>query len=609
MKKALPSLLLVVMLFGNLYASELKNYFKNLDPVPGAEFINRETSVIINPNELVDKKSLNNFDAFTISGSLSGEKNYRLIICEANRTYILKPFSPFILGETVTIRFNKSIRTVNGRNIVPFSYSFKIKPTEIKPRTLIGLVNELNDDEINKILTGNIVNNPNGGPDITVTYSDNPSPGRLFLSNIVFDYNIPNNPALLILNNDASTYFDRPLNGQAWNFDKQPNGMLTYFDQYSSKYFALNNSYNVIDTFETGNGYTTDLHECRVLDNMHALLLSYDPEIVDMSHIVPGGYTHAEVIGLIIQEIDENKNIVFQWRSWDHFLITDATHENLLAAYIDYVHGNALEIDYEGNIMLSCRHMDEITKIDRLTGDIIWRLGGKNNEFTFIDDPDGFSHQHAVRMLRNRNITLFDNGNFHTPAYSRAVEYTLDEVNKTATLVWQYRNKPDYYGSAMGYVQRLPNNNTLICWGATNPTITEVRNDGTKELELTFSQGVFSYRAFRYNWGDSLVGISGNSAISKSYSLSQNYPNPFNPVTKIKFDIPSSLNKRGDKAGFITLKIYDVLGREITTLVNEQLNPGPYEVEWDAGNSPSGVYFYKLLAGDYSLTKKMILMK
>ena len=92
-----------------------------------------------------------------------------------------------------------------------------------------------------------------------------------------------------------------------------------------------------------------------------------------------------------------------------------------------------------------------------------------------------------------------------------------------------------------------------------------------------------------------------------SFSLRQNYPNPFNPSTKIRFEVP--LNKGGDRGLSIKLIIYDVLGREVTTLVNEQLKPGSYETEWDASNYPSGVYFYKLITEDFSKAKKMILIK
>ncbi len=92
------------------------------------------------------------------------------------------------------------------------------------------------------------------------------------------------------------------------------------------------------------------------------------------------------------------------------------------------------------------------------------------------------------------------------------------------------------------------------------------------------------------------------------FELKQNYPNPFNPTTKIKYSIPASLNTF--KGGTITqLKVYDLLGSEVATIVNETKQPGEYEVEFNASNLPCGVYFYQLSAGDFIQTKKMILIK
>jgi hypothetical protein len=98
----------------------------------------------------------------------------------------------------------------------------------------------------------------------------------------------------------------------------------------------------------------------------------------------------------------------------------------------------------------------------------------------------------------------------------------------------------------------------------------------------------------------------GNS-VPKSFNLYQNYPNPFNPETKIKFSVP--LNKGGNRGLSIQLKIYDILGKEVAILVNQQLQPATYEVEGNATNYPSGIYFYKLTAGDFVQTKKMMLIK
>jgi hypothetical protein len=88
---------------------------------------------------------------------------------------------------------------------------------------------------------------------------------------------------------------------------------------------------------------------------------------------------------------------------------------------------------------------------------------------------------------------------------------------------------------------------------------------------------------------------------TKEYRLTQNYPNPFNPTTKIKFTIP--------ERSFVTLKIYDVLGNEIATLVNEEKLVGSYEIEFNATNLPSGIYFYRLQAGNFVVAKKMVVLK
>jgi hypothetical protein len=89
--------------------------------------------------------------------------------------------------------------------------------------------------------------------------------------------------------------------------------------------------------------------------------------------------------------------------------------------------------------------------------------------------------------------------------------------------------------------------------------------------------------------------------VPEAFSLSQNYPNPFNPMTKIKFSIQKSSN--------VNITVFDVLGKHITTLVNEKLNAGTYETEWNANNMPGGVYFYRLETDDFSETKKMVLVK
>jgi hypothetical protein len=98
-----------------------------------------------------------------------------------------------------------------------------------------------------------------------------------------------------------------------------------------------------------------------------------------------------------------------------------------------------------------------------------------------------------------------------------------------------------------------------------------------------------------------------SNSLPSRFSLYQNYPNPFNPSTKIKFDIPNSPFEGGK--GDVKLIVYDVLGKEISVLVNQLLKPGTYEVEWDGSNFASGIYYYKLEASDFSETKRMVMIR
>lgn len=121
-----------------------------------------------------------------------------------------------------------------------------------------------------------------------------------------------------------------------------------------------------------------------------------------------------------------------------------------------------------------------------------------------------------------------------------------------------------------------------------------------------------------YNFQTSMVGLINNEIeVPNNFSLSQNYPNPFNPTTKIKFDIPLSRGVSEGRGVFVSLTIYDILGREVATLVNEELKPGSYEYEWGGSNFASGVYFYQIIVSDpetssgftFKQTKRMVLLK
>ncbi|MBP9582686.1 MAG: T9SS type A sorting domain-containing protein [Ignavibacterium sp.] len=120
----------------------------------------------------------------------------------------------------------------------------------------------------------------------------------------------------------------------------------------------------------------------------------------------------------------------------------------------------------------------------------------------------------------------------------------------------------------------------------------------TIEFIITDNKSVYLTKQFILNYG-----------VPTEYKLEQNYPNPFNPATKIRYSIPNVALRQAQGDNFTTLKVYDILGNEVTTLVNEQKEPGYYEVDFNASQFASGVYVYRLQSGSYVSSKKMLMIK
>lgn len=160
------------------------------------------------------------------------------------------------------------------------------------------------------------------------------------------------------------------------------------------------------------------------------------------------------------------------------------------------------------------------------------------------------------------------------------------------------------------------------CQGAIYGTTNGGTNWLLQSTGTTFALYSMSFASAQTGWA---VGANGrilkttnggityvhpiSNEIPNNFSLSQNYPNPFNPVTRIRFQIPLLRGVDAEGGRGVSLKVYDIQGKEVQTLLNQQLQPGTYGVEWDASNYPSGVYYYRLNADEYTETKKMVLVK
>lgn len=268
---------------------------------------------------------------------------------------------------------------------------------------------------------------------------------------------------------------------------QQPNGDFTIFMGSSQgwqptygRYLEFTPSGDVVQAYAANPPFYTDNHEIVLsgtggaVDAAH--LFGYELRRADLSF--KGGPPDALIAGHLILRLSVTGQVQFFWNAWDHFVLADWIEPTGVNPPLDFDHPNSLDFDRDGNYVVSFRHMGEITKIDRQTGAILWRLGGRNNQFTILNDQlGGFSGQHSVRVLDSGNLLLYDNGLRHTPAETRAVEYRLDTTARTATLVWQYRRVPPIFTGFLGSVERYQNGNTLIAF-STAGLLAEVDPNG-----------------------------------------------------------------------------------------------------------------------------------
>jgi hypothetical protein len=313
-----------------------------------------------------------------------------------------------------------------------------------------------------------------------------------------------------IIDPSITEIYSQNLGMKGWDFKVNYNNKISYFDRSSKGWFIMDSLQNEIDSVYCLNGYTADNHDFLALANGNYVLFAYDEQPYAMDTVVVGGDPNAMVEGLIIQELDANHNLVFEWKSWDHFHVTDNAYMSpWTGANLPFIHANAIDIDFDGHFLISCRGLDEITKIHRTTGEVIWRWGGTQNEFTFVNDYP-FTHQHSIRSLGNNRYILYDNGNYSaqytgTINISRAVEYELDTNLMEATKVWEFVHPDSLYTPSIGGVQRLPNGNTLIDFGNLQwlnigSIVTEVDANNQIVFQLEYANGGNLYRAQKFDW-------------------------------------------------------------------------------------------------------------
>jgi hypothetical protein len=397
--------------------------------------------------------------------------------------------------------------TVNGQPLVS---GVALDVSNLSQGDVIRIQAQGTGSQVSELVEYEIVYLPFDFPELKVTvlepgastgplYVNMPGPGKQYVA---------------MLDNHGVPVFFTSENDRVMDFKWHPatgersyayaTGTINQWGRKDNAVVVLDPDFKQIDEIETVGLSNTGFHDFLINDNDELIMVAYDGSIRDLTAI--GLSAQETVEDSVVQVIDRaTRQVLFEWNSWGEMPYQDQTTPSPES---EYAHINAVFEDFDGNLIMSFRNMSQVVKVARPSGQIMWRLGGRTNQFQFINDPySNLCGQHTPTRLANGNILLFDNGQNCWPvvpargATTRVAEYQLDEQNMTAELVWSY-SQPGVYTLFAGSSQRLPNGNTMIGWGAgTDVLATEISSDGTKVFEITAYHDaltVLGYRAQRF---------------------------------------------------------------------------------------------------------------
>ncbi|HVL95778.1 MAG TPA: arylsulfotransferase family protein [Solirubrobacteraceae bacterium] len=261
----------------------------------------------------------------------------------------------------------------------------------------------------------------------------------------------------------------------------------------------VDSSYQTIATVQAGNGETHDLHEFLLTPRGTALLTIYSRVRRDLRPL--GGRADAQVTQGIVQEVDvESGRVLFEWESIDEIAPSESHHplpKGKDDSY-DYFHINSVEEDADGDLVISARHTSAIYKVDRQTGRLEWRLGGKRSDFEMGPGTD-FGLQHDARWVGPDRLQLFDNTSEEKPGPSSVKVLRLDTERMRATLERRLEQPDGMRAESQGNAQALPDGSVMVGWGSAGAfSLFDARDELVFDAHLPAHFD--SYRAYIAPW-------------------------------------------------------------------------------------------------------------
>ena len=511
-------------------------------PMPGTQSASPETQISLRGAPPAQLGSV------TVSGSKSG-----------NHTGTLRPHSDgngasFVLdkplrgGETVRVRTDLTIPGAHAGD-----YTFK---TVSRPRKGLGSGGGKPNLDLLRELTGQVGTPPKGEvptyrsrpdlrpPEIQVFHTKADTPGYVFIApKKVFGAKpragLQSGP-MIIDNTGQPVWFAANDAGNVTDFrvqqlDGQP--VLTWWQGRAvlgtgeGVVQVVDSSYRAIQTVHGGNGYNLDFHETTITPQGTLLGIVYNPVRRDLRFM--GGPKNARVIDSVIQEIDIKTGLVMsEWHSLGTIALQESHAPIPRGAdpLYDYVHANSVNLTPDGNILVSGRELWAGVVLDRTTGQLLQRIGGKKSSYRMVGAAQ-FAYQHDVHMPSPGVVRIFDNEAApRVRSASRALFLKLDDSAKTATVTRAEVHKPNtLLAGTQGNVQALDDaGNIFVGWGSQG-YFTQFARDGTTIFDARIARGQDTYRAYRFPW----VGTPAAQPSVAATSAGRNVYASWNGATQV----------------------------------------------------------------------------
>jgi Arylsulfotransferase (ASST) len=463
-------------------------------PIPGSQLAPPHTQIAFRgvPASQLGTILVEGSSSGPHSGSVQGDSD--------GRGGSFLPTTPFKPGETVTVRTSLNIAGASGG-----TYRFRVADAVGQFGTSHWPAASRTPGDVWHFHSRKDI----FPPAIKIDHAGPTAPGDMFVAS---QYGpVQDGPEILDPQGNVLWFKALPGNDSASDFRVQQyrgRNVLTWWQGYVTAGVGFgedvinNSAYQITNVVRAANGLAADLHEFQITPHNTALITAFQPVRWDTTSL--HGPSHQITLDAEVQEIDIPTGLVlFQWDSLDHVPISD-TYSKLPSnggLPFDYFHVNSIDVDHDGNLIISSRNTWASYKVDHGTGRIIWTLGGKHSSFRMASGAS-FAYQHDVRVRSGHDwfFTMFDDGGGPPSVHpARGLKLFLDTKHMVATAVAVDAHSPQIDTNFEGNYQQLDNGDNFIGWGQ-NPYFTEFNSHNQVVFDARFKDFTPTYRAYRFVW-------------------------------------------------------------------------------------------------------------